>query len=740
MTLRALTVLLALFLLVAHAAAQPDGDGAGDAQLEELQALLDDPVVTTASRGAERASTAPATMFTISAEEMHAFGIRSVDEALAWLGVGLHVQKARDYATGLDVGAQGIMLRDYGRHLLVLLDGHVMNSQSSGEVPLHEGLGVPLEAIDHIEVMLGAGSVMYGSNAMTAVVQIVTRSAEAMRGEHVVGELSLSPPSGLSGRPRAPHDAGELGYRYRVGAGSAHPFRLAGVPASISVHAEWLHELSQTYEARAQTDSWFEVRPGEITWGGPTSHRMHSPSGLLALTVQRFSLRLSGGAYERTMPLSGGIYGDPYARERRVALRLDLSHEQLLSERLSLRSRFYLDHMSAAERSSYVNPWWCVPEQERGCHFQRENTGRWAGLEQQLVWDARLDGKLVTTVGYDARYRHALGRPSSMRDLETNQPPTDIALPRIHRKSFLGALFVQQLWQPHALVTVNLGARLDLDSLIGAHLSPRVAVVLTPSERTALRASYAEAFRGPSVFELDEADVTYRIAPRSLAPEVVRTVELEWQQRVSLLTYSLRAFGAFYRDLVNQRAATDDEVTRALAEGRLVASVDRDGIVISDNLDTLDAYGGSLTLQLKATEALTIAGSSTLSFIAVEGERPPLWPRLFGNLRVSYRFGASGATLALAALYAHGRKAYNDIEPALVTYPSMRDQLDLRLTFAAPVRSLRGLTVRVGAGALVNPDQPYLIAAPLVTDPSIRLEYQHSQPQLHLLLGARYDW
>ena len=91
-----------------------------------------------------------------------------MDEALALLGVGLHVQKARDYATGLDVGAQGIMLRDYGRHLLVLLDGHVMNSQASGEVTLHEGLGVPLEAIDHIEVMLGAGSVMYGANAMTA--------------------------------------------------------------------------------------------------------------------------------------------------------------------------------------------------------------------------------------------------------------------------------------------------------------------------------------------------------------------------------------------------------------------------------------------------------------------------------------------------------------------------------------------------------------------------------------------
>jgi hypothetical protein len=333
--------------------------------LEDLETLLDQPVVTTASRAAEQVQTAPSAMFTITAEDIRTFGLRSIDEALDYLGVGMRVEKVRDYYTGIDVGAQGIMLRDSGRHLLVLLDGHVMNSQADGSVSLHEGLGVPLEAIDHIEVMLGAGSVMYGANAMIAVLNVVTRDAKREQGVHAVAELSLAPPSRVDGYAKLPGGEHDPGYHYRLGLGAAHTFNLGKLPASISVRAEWQQNLSQTYAVAKIPGEELEVRPGETRWGGVASHGMQIPSTVVAMRLGDFTLRVHGARYERSMPLIA-LFDDQGAKEVRGAARADLSHSKQLSQAFSLTSRLYADYVRSSESSNWTSPWWCLPGQIDG--------------------------------------------------------------------------------------------------------------------------------------------------------------------------------------------------------------------------------------------------------------------------------------------------------------------------------------------------------------------------------------
>jgi outer membrane receptor protein involved in Fe transport len=735
---------VSLLLATATARAEPGAEtqqvDAHEQNMEALEALLDESVVTTASRAAERASSAPATVFSISAEDMRAFGVRSVDEALALLGVGIHVQKARDYNTGLDVGAQGIMLRDYGRHLLVLLDGHVMNSQASGEVTLHEGLGVPLEAIDHIEVMLGAGSVIYGANAMTAVVHIFTRSAERDRGEHVVSELSVAAPVGTDGYTRLPGGAHQPGYHYRIGVGSAHSFELGKVAGSLALRAEWQQDVSQTYAVTRVSGEW-ELRPGETTWGGAASHDMHVPSTVATLRVGDFTLRAQGSRYQRTMPLVG-LFDDQEAREIRGAARLDLSHSRLLSESIRLRSRVYADYSSADETSNWSSPWWCLPGQIDGCHFRLRNVSRWIGLEQQLSFEPRADGSLSTSIGYDVRLRDSSGRTAEYRDYVTNAYPITTELPYFHTQSVLGALFAQQLYSPVRWLTLNLGGRVDLDSVFGVRLSPRAALLLAPFDNTSIRASYAEAFRGPTALELNQSDATYVIPPSSLGPEIVRTAELEWQQRIGMLSFSLRGYAAFYKHLIDTRPASDAEVERAVERGELASTADLSWIVTSDNLNSVRSYGGSATLQLKPIEDLTIAGSFTASRSFSDGPTLTLWPHSFGNARVAYRFASSGATLGLVAVFAHHRRSFNDREEVVSRSqnPVLKDQVDLRLTFCSPVRKLPGLSVRSSIGARLLPDQPYLVTAPTMADPAYPVQYQHDLPQLHVLVGANYDF
>ncbi|MET0387556.1 MAG: TonB-dependent receptor [Polyangiales bacterium] len=707
--------------------------------IESLEALLNESVVTTASRSAERATAAPSAMATITAEDIRRFGIRSIDEALAFLGVGMRVEKARDYYTGLDVGARGLMLRDYGRHLLVLLDGHVMNSQASGEITLHEGLGVPLEAIDHIEIMLGAGSVMYGANAMTAVVHVITKQAYRERGVHAVAELSVAAPSGVDGYARTPGGGRRAGFHYRLGLGGAEEFALLGQRGSIAVRAEWQENISQTYEVAPVMGDNLQLRPGESTWGGHVAHTMTAPSVITSVRWGDFALRAQAVAYERTMPMVS-IYDDQRAQEQRGAVRIDLSHAKQLSRTLHLTSRVYADYMRQSERTYWTSPWWCAPGQIDGCEYRTRTVSRWLGLEQQLRYEPAADGSLSTVVGYDLRLRDGSGRPADYRDAVTGEYPA-VQLPYFHEESVLGAVFLQQLYMPTSWLSLNAGVRLDIDSLFGARPSPRIAVMVFPAEGASLRTSYSEAFRGPTAQELYASDPTYVLTPRELGPEVVRTIELEWQQRFTSLSIILRGWLSFYDEFINERPATLEETDRGIASGELASSVDPSYVVVNDNVDRIDTYGGTLVLHARPGAGLSLTTALTVSRSHAVGLTDAPWPRLFGNFRAAYELSAGGPTLALAGVYAAARQAFNSYadDPAAAAATDVGGALDLRLTLTTPIQPLPGFSVRAGVGARVFPDAPYLITGPTDGLPRTPMQYNHEQPQLHLLLGVAYD-
>ena len=62
---------------------------------------------------------------------------------------------------------------------LILLDGIRIDDVQSGHHDMD--LPVPLEAIDHIEVLRGSGSTLYGSDAVGGVINVITRAARSLR-------------------------------------------------------------------------------------------------------------------------------------------------------------------------------------------------------------------------------------------------------------------------------------------------------------------------------------------------------------------------------------------------------------------------------------------------------------------------------------------------------------------------------------------------------------------------------
>lgn len=87
-------------------------------------------------------------------------------------------------------GQPGVVVNDYGptgalktvsirgstsSQVLVLLDGIRLNSSVNGEVDLSS---IPMEIIDHIEIVRGGESSLYGSSAIGGVINIITKKAE----------------------------------------------------------------------------------------------------------------------------------------------------------------------------------------------------------------------------------------------------------------------------------------------------------------------------------------------------------------------------------------------------------------------------------------------------------------------------------------------------------------------------------------------------------------------------------
>ncbi|MGE5232343.1 MAG: TonB-dependent receptor [Deltaproteobacteria bacterium] len=123
-------------------------------------------IVVTASREPERVEDAPASVAVLSRDEVIARNVNTVDGALPFVpGVTLNGPGQMDIrgSTGSTGGV--------GSRVLTLIDGHPALSGDGGEF-IFEAL--PLLDLDQIEVVKGAASALYGSNALGGVVNLVT--------------------------------------------------------------------------------------------------------------------------------------------------------------------------------------------------------------------------------------------------------------------------------------------------------------------------------------------------------------------------------------------------------------------------------------------------------------------------------------------------------------------------------------------------------------------------------------
>ena len=140
---------------------------AGNTPGDTLAVYAIDEVVITASRLAVPYTNLPFSAEVLTAKDIAVSDANSPTDAAAGLP-GVFVQKTGDFGRS-DIAIRG--LGNNGRQVMVLMDGHPVKMGLFGCTITH---ALPLSGVEQVEVIKAPASVLYGSDALGGVLNIVT--------------------------------------------------------------------------------------------------------------------------------------------------------------------------------------------------------------------------------------------------------------------------------------------------------------------------------------------------------------------------------------------------------------------------------------------------------------------------------------------------------------------------------------------------------------------------------------
>lgn len=592
--LRAL-FLMPLALATAHASPPPSLSPTPEPS--PPPAVQAPPVVVTGTRRESPLKDTPVAIELVTRKDLEASRARTAAEALE-MQPGLNLTSSFRGA-GLEV--QGLS----ARHVLVLIDGERVTGKVGEELDLSR---IPVESIERIEVVKGAASALYGSDAIGGVVNIITRKARRRP------ELSLDMSYGGFGRTElATHFAlrpkKDLGLSVALGFRREDPFSLdTSTPATTSSGHE---DLSSTVRLDARLSKTLDL----------DLRVQHLYRAQTAIDATALPPDLDGHPRFRL------IDRDEHAHVLQVRLAPTLT---LDAHRLQLSLSSSLAFTVLRE------------DQRAGATYDRRQVTRETLVSPSLQWN-HTAGRHALTAGAEVHVEHL----DSERLAGANPDRTRLALYAQDEFAVLASSPDAETFTPS--LTLVPGLRLDHDSQFGLALSPRLAVRFDPIASLTVRASYGLGFRAPGFRELyllfSNPSVGYRVEGNpELDPERSRSGELSLELRpLDLLTVALTLFRHDLTDLIvtTQRPAqsgepdlfTYENVSNATSMGgelRVTVSPDRHlklelGYALTDSRD--DQTGlrvvGRATHQLTASFRARLPGRLDVNArLLVLGPRP----------------------------------------------------------------------------------------------------------------------
>ncbi|MBN2030495.1 TonB-dependent receptor [bacterium] len=458
-----------------------------------------DPIVVTAGKHPQSLSVSTQAIDMVPYTEIIHRQSRTIPEALQRIS-GVHFNESNISIRG----SSGYNVINVGSRVLLMVDGIPVLTSDLGAINWDM---LPLIEIDHIEVVKGAGSALYGSSVIGGVINIITRTPSPN------GRFQLMATAGIYDQPHYEewHWTNRTLHYERIDGSYSRQFG----PLGIGIH--FSRYRTTGYMENNEIDQW--NGSGKWVWKISNSSRLDLYVGWNSTKMGWLIQWLSQNDPFEIAPFNKkdeakfktwNVYAQYYlALSDRLGLKLRISH--LVSQ---MGSQFTTDDPNAFK------------------------PGQGTGWEIQADWIPA--GFHHLTFGNEFRW-----------DISGSKYFGD-------HKGYTISPYLQDEWALLPRLTLICGMRLDrhvlIDEKTETEISPKIGLNMQPFDQSILRMSIGKGFRAATVLErYMKADYSgIHVMPNpDLKPEKSWLFDLGWRQSISsrgLIEVSL--FQTEYWDMI----------------------------------------------------------------------------------------------------------------------------------------------------------------------------------------------
>lgn len=512
-------------------------------------------VVSIATGTSQRIDKAPAVATLITADDIARSGASHLDEVLEMVP-GLHVSPSTISRLDSVYSIRGIQT-GFNPQVLVLLNGTEFKNSFSGGLPYT--FRFPANIIERVEVIRGPGTAVYGADAYSGVINIVTKNLKETRTNAGMRVGSFDSRDMWLQTGGSWHEV-ELGFaiEHQKSAGDTDRIALTDqqsvfdrlfsttaskAPGALASRYDIIDaHTSAKYQNWKWEQWWWQQRDGGLGPGGaqaldPTGYQKfrdyrskvsHSQqlSDNLSWTNDLSYLDAKSETYFVLFPAGTKlpIGADGNVNFAKPVGRVTFTDGYIGSPRSNhqdYRLNSILNYQGVADHELRM---------ELGWYEQKLKTREFKNFGPGVIDGtvAQIDGDLTDLTGSDFIYVKPVSR--------TNKH-----------------LSVQDIWQVAADWQLTYGVRYDHFSDFGTTINPRVAVVWDTAHNLTTKLLYGSAFRAPSFNELFLQNNPSGLGNPALDPETIDTTELVFDYQLNFdnhLVFNLYRFKA--KDLIDK--------------------------------------------------------------------------------------------------------------------------------------------------------------------------------------------
>lgn len=432
--------------------------------------------VVSASRIAESPLDAPNSTTVVTAQDIRLSGITDLPQLLRRVA-GVHVYQHTPSHT--DIAIRGLATREANK-VLVLLDGRTLRLDFLGS-PFYMLLPIHVQDIERIEVIRGPAAAVYGADAFSGIINIITRQP-GDGSSRIYGGVGNGGTYEVDGSFTDRRD--RIAYRFGGGYRRADNFELLFDPSRVDL---------RHYKDEVPSGRDVVYANGDVRYSFGRGNYLRFGSGVTALINPAIVTGI--GAVSQMQA------DDAYLAQ---------THIQLYS-RVGVGARVYWNAFGGDVDEYGISPGALDASFGMNTHV----------LDAQVDLNREFRLGFLHNVTIGGGYRLKTGQVDILAD--------DIAE---HHVFF----FVQDSMRFHQKLSGTLSVRADrhplFDDLQGFTFSPRGSLVYRLLEGQSLRLTVGTAFRNPSFFE-SYLDYTYRSSIRGTSGQALGNDDLDPERMIS---------------------------------------------------------------------------------------------------------------------------------------------------------------------------------------------------------------